>query len=117
MCDAWIQKKLDYGGQQVQTEPPPLTDAEVEAVPGGKASLGNLDSIHFEILERSGEKMVIRTDEHKFWTSQGGEVTENYNLLREKHLDLIGRDSTSNTAAENKPPTGDGNEVPCSFGE
>lgn len=117
VCDAWIQKKLTHGGQQVLTEPPPLTEAEIEGVPGGKASLSKLDTLHFEILERSGEKMVIRTDEHKFWISQGGEVTEKYNLLREKHQDLIGRDSTSNTAAEETPPSTGGGEVPRSYWE
>ena len=92
VCDAWLEKKLSHAGQQIVTEAPELTEAELASVPGAKASIGSLDTLHFDVLERAGDKMVIKTDEHKFWASQGGEYTARYMQLREKHLDLIGRE-------------------------
>eukprot|EP00913_Durusdinium_trenchii_P028042 g26291.t1 len=52
--------------------------------------MSSLDTLQFEVLERVGGKMVIKSDEHRFWTTQGGSITEDYQSLREKHLALIG---------------------------
>lgn len=34
--------------------------------------------------------MVIKADENKYWQAQGGVITEEYEALRSKHLELVG---------------------------
>lgn len=70
VTDAWIQRKFKHGGQEYTTEAPDLSPQEIEGIPGGKASLGQLDEVKFEVLERTGDKMTIKADEHKYWMSQ-----------------------------------------------
>ena len=72
VADSWLNGRFEHGGHKFVLETPQLTDQELEAIPGAKASLGALDGLTFEVLERQGSKMVIKQDEHKFWTSQGG---------------------------------------------
>ena len=92
VADSWLNGRFEHGGHKFVLETPQLTDQELEAIPGAKASLGALDGLTFKVLERQGSKMVIKQDEHKFWTSQGGDLTSQYQELREKHEELIGRD-------------------------
>ena len=115
VVDRWLQGKLEVGGQRINLDPPGLTNDEIATVPGGSASLSNLDSVQFEILERSGGKMVIRADEHKCWSSQGGAITEEYNEIRSHHQQTYGSgvESTSSEvvaaeteAAQSEPTTG-----------
>lgn len=95
VTDAWCQKKFKHAGQEFTSDAPELSNQEIEAVPGGKASLGQLDQIKFEILERTtGDKLSIKADEHKYWNSQGGEISETYSQLRAKHLELIGQQNS-----------------------
>eukprot|EP00435_Cladocopium_sp_Y103_P036313 s1407_g9.t1 len=95
VTDAWCQKKFKHAGQEFTADAPELTNQEIEAVPGGKASLGQLDQIKFEVLERTtGDKLTIKADEHKFWMAQGGEISETYEKLRAKHLELIGQQNS-----------------------
>ena len=90
VVDSWLQGKLEFGGQRINLEPPQLTAEEINSVPGGTAAMNKLDSVQFEVLDRQGGKMMIRQDEHKFWSSQGGVITEEYNTLRANHLQLAG---------------------------
>lgn len=97
VTDGWVQKKFKHAGHEFTCEPPELTNQEIESVPGGKAALGRLDEIKFEVLERTGgDKMTIRTDEHKFWSSQGGDIQDTYNRLREQHMELVGHQVATN---------------------
>ena len=90
-----MPEKFKHAGQEFTSDAPELSNQEIEAVPGGKASLGQLDQIKFEILERTtGDKLSIKADEHKYWNSQGGEISETYNQLRAKHLELIGQQNS-----------------------
>ena len=90
MVDKWLSGKLEFGGQKINLVPPELTQEEVSSVPGGPAALNNLDSVQFEVLERNGGKMVIKADETKFWSAQGGVITEEFEALRSKHLEMVG---------------------------
>ncbi|CAK9013936.1 Uncharacterized protein SCF082_LOCUS12137, partial [Durusdinium trenchii] len=90
VVDSWLQGKLEFGGQRINLEPPQLTAEEINSVPGGTAAMNKLDSVQFEVLDRQGGKMMIRQDEHKFWSSQGGVIAEEYNTLRANHLQLAG---------------------------
>eukprot|EP00438_Fugacium_kawagutii_P021208 Skav201605 [mRNA] locus=scaffold152:965507:966238:- [translate_table: standard] len=61
--------------------------------------------------------MTIKVDEHKYWTAQGGEISETYGRLREQHLSLIGQQNAS-VAAPATPaaaPT-DATETPADSG-
>ena len=89
VTDAWCQRKFTHAGQEFTNEAPELTAQEIESIPGAKASMGNLDAVKFEVLERTGEKMVIRSDEHRYWSCQGGNISTSYATLREKHAQLI----------------------------
>lgn len=96
VTDAWCDKKFKHAGQEFTADAPDLTPQEIESIPGAKASLGRLDEISFEVLERTGgDKMTIKVDEHKYWTSQGGEISEIYGKLREQHLSLIGQQNAA----------------------
>ena len=120
VTDGWVQKRFKHAGQEFTCDPPELTNQEIESVPGGKAALGRLDEIKFEVLERTaGDKMNIRMDEHKFWSSQGGDIQDTYNRLREQHLELVGHQATINVpgpaqAESSEPPAAQpgGEETP-----
>ena len=82
---AWMERKLDYGGQTFQDVPPDLSQSEISSIPGGEASMQNMDSLRWEVLERSGTKLCIKADEHRFWCSQSGDVSETYAALKQQH--------------------------------
>lgn len=109
VTDAWIQRKFKHGGQEYTTEAPDLSPQEIEGIPGGKASLGQLDEVKFEVLERTGDKMTIKADEHKYWMSQTGQILETYEALRTKHQELIGQQNSPPppTHVEETPETPD----------
>ena len=113
VADGWLNGKFEHGGHKFVLETPQLTDQELEAIPGAKASLGALDGLAFEVLERQGSKMVIKQDEHKFWSSQAGEIATEYNNLKEKHEELIGREvPVPRAAAADSAATGSGEPLP-----
>lgn len=90
VVDMWLAGKLEFGGRKIDLEPPQLTAEEVASVPGGTAAMNNLDTVQFEVLERVAQQMMIKHDEHKFWMAQGGVISEEYQTLRSKHLELLG---------------------------
>ena len=97
MVEKWLSGKLEFGGQKINLVPPELTQEEIASVPGGAAAQNNLDSVQWEVLERNGGKMVIKADESKYWLAQGGVITEEFEALRSKHLELVG---SGNEAAD-----------------
>ena len=115
VADAWLNGKFEHGGHKFVLETPQLTDQELESISGAKASLGALDGLTFEVLERQGSKMVIKQDEHKFWSSQAGEIGTEYQNLREKHEELIGREVPvpRATAPADSAGTGNGDTAPA----
>ncbi|CAK9005782.1 Uncharacterized protein SCF082_LOCUS8742 [Durusdinium trenchii] len=100
VTDAWVAGKWELGGVRFNSEVPGLTDEELSAIPGSMNSLARMDEIPWEVLERSGSKMVIKRDENKYWSSQTGQIGETYKVLKEKHQDIIGRCSASNETVE-----------------
>ena len=90
VVDHWLAGKLEFAGQKIGLNPPELSPDEVASVPGGTACANSLDTVSFEVLERSGGKMLIKSDENKLWLSQGGTITEDYKALHAKHMELIG---------------------------
>ena len=65
ITDAWVGRRFEHAGHKFSTEAPDLTEAELQSIPGAKASMGNLDAMQFEVLERVNDKMVIKSDETK----------------------------------------------------
>lgn len=109
VADAWLNGKFEHGGHKFVLETPQLTDQELES----KASLGALDGLVFEVLERQGSKMVIKQDEHKFWSSQVGEIATEYANLKQHHETLIGREIQPRSAAADSAGTGSGDPSPA----
>ncbi|CAK9093103.1 Uncharacterized protein SCF082_LOCUS43797 [Durusdinium trenchii] len=103
VTDAWITRRFSHGGQQFTMEPPALTAADLEAIPG--SSLEDMDKMKFEVLERTGPgtTFTIKVDEHKFWSMQTGVIGDQYKELREKHQQLIGRCAVGSEKAEAEP--------------
>lgn len=66
ITDAWTARRFEHGGHRFNVEAPELSQEEIDSIPGARASLGNLDSFKFEILERIGDRMMIKGDEHKY---------------------------------------------------
>ncbi|CAJ1386512.1 unnamed protein product [Effrenium voratum] len=91
VTNAWLQRRFGYSGQKFSDQPPSLTAEEISSIPGAEASLGNLDSMRFEVLGRIADQMQIKQDEHKFWAAQGGEISETYNAWREQHAQLLSK--------------------------
>ena len=75
ITEGWIAQKFEYGGQKFTLDAPDLTQEELDSVPGSKAAMGKMDEIKFEVLERSGDKMMIKADEHKPFDMQGWYLT------------------------------------------
>lgn len=65
VTDGWIQQKFEHGGHRFSLDAPELSSEEIDSIPGARASLENLDLLKFEVLERVGDKMLIKNDEHK----------------------------------------------------
>lgn len=68
--DSWVARKFEFAGHRFNVEAPELTADEIDSIPGARASLGNMDAMTFEVLERIGDKMLIKSDEHKFFAQQ-----------------------------------------------
>lgn len=99
ITDAWISKKWSLGGVAYSTEAPELSEQEIDAIPGAKASMGQWDSIAWEVLERTSSGMTIRSDEDKYWRAQGGLLGEQYETLKAQHQQLI----ATQPAAQERP--------------
>ncbi|CAK9085985.1 Uncharacterized protein SCF082_LOCUS40699 [Durusdinium trenchii] len=104
VTDSWVQRKFEHGGHYFSNEVPELSEKEIDSIPGARASLGNLDSMTFEVLERMGNRMMIKSDEHRFWSSQTGGILTEYEALRHQHLDLVGQSPTVAAAAASEQP-------------
>ncbi|CAK9116341.1 unnamed protein product, partial [Durusdinium trenchii] len=61
VTDSWVQRKFEHGGHYFSNEVPELSEKEIDSIPGARASLGNLDSMTFEVLERMGNRMMIKS--------------------------------------------------------
>ncbi|CAK9098294.1 Uncharacterized protein SCF082_LOCUS46069 [Durusdinium trenchii] len=108
VTDSWIGRKFEHGGQRFSLEVPELSQSEIDSIPGAQASLGNLDSLKFEVLERVNDRMLIKSDEHKFWASQTGGILTEYEALRHRHLDLVGQSVAVAAAPEEPSASGEG---------
>ena len=95
VADGWVAEKFQHCGQKFSREEPVLSQAEINNIPGAAAHLGGLDSIQFTMLERVQDRMMIKNDEHIYWTSQLGQYADDYQKLWDHHLDIIGGDSAS----------------------
>eukprot|EP00438_Fugacium_kawagutii_P020691 Skav232340 [mRNA] locus=scaffold1704:535693:541139:- [translate_table: standard] len=99
LTDARVNRLFEHGGHKYAVDPPDLTQAEIDSIPAAKAAMVSLDEMKFEVLERVNDKMMIRSDEHRFWLAQSGDIKAIYEELRQKHADLIGYQSQHQVAA------------------
>ena len=106
IADSWLSCKFEHAGCRFTMNAPELSPEDVDAIPGARASLNQLDGLEFEVLERSGSQMVIRQDEVKFWQSQGGEISDTFKMLKDKHMELLNRQTGILAAAQ--PEAGHG---------
>ena len=65
ITDGWTQRRFEHGGHRFSMDAPELSEQEIASIPGAGARMGNLDTLQFEVLERLGDRMLIKTDEHK----------------------------------------------------
>ncbi|CAK9046969.1 Uncharacterized protein SCF082_LOCUS26372 [Durusdinium trenchii] len=108
ITDGWTQRRFEHGGHRFSMDAPKLSEQEIASIPGAGARMGNLDTLQFEVLERLGDRMLIKTDEHKFWSAQTGALLTEYEGLRQRHLDLVGQSSVvaaSSTSESAAPQT------------
>ena len=94
-----MAQKWEIGGVKFQPDMPELTDSEIASVPGAKASLGRLDEVQWEVLERLNDKMVIKRDEEKFCSAQPGQIGEQFKNLKDQHAELLLR-TQANTSVD-----------------
>ena len=85
VTNSYIGGKFMHCGSKFSSQAPELSQAEIDSVPGAAASLGSWDGLKFEVLERAGESMQIKQDEHKYWVCQTGAIADQYTILREGH--------------------------------
>ena len=65
VTDGWTQRRFEHGGHRFNMDAPELSQQEIDSIPGAQASLGNFDSMKFEMLERINDRMCIKADEHR----------------------------------------------------
>ena len=104
VLDKWMAQKIEHGGHRFSNQPPVLTQEEINSIPGGEASTGNMDSMKFEVLERVGAQMQIKRDEAAFWGSQQGELAESYTALKEGHAQLLTKLANQMQSADGAEP-------------
>ena len=85
LTDYWLDSKFDMPGCAFKPEAPRLTAAEMEKVPGAAIATGNVDRLKLEVCAREGARIVIKSDEDRFWKAQGGTITEEYMALKQDH--------------------------------
>eukprot|EP00435_Cladocopium_sp_Y103_P052879 s246_g16.t1 len=105
VTDGWTQRRFEHGGHRFNMETPELSQQEIDSIPGAQASLGNLDSMKFEMLERINDRM--------YWSSQTGSLLAEYEELRQHHANLAGQSTAVVPAAEAQQASGaEGSQAP-----
>ena len=99
VTNSYLAGKFAHCGSKFSSEAPELSQAEIESVPGAAASLGSWDGLKFEVLERAGESMQIKQDEHRYWVCQTGAIAEQYTTLRNAHVKLVERVGTRSSSS------------------
>lgn len=54
LVDAWMEKRLVVPGVEFVSQPPELSQEELERIPGGLAASGQLDKLKLTVTERGG---------------------------------------------------------------
>lgn len=85
LTDLWLDKKLDMPGCSFKSEPPTLSQGEIDKIPGAAVATGSVDRLKLEVCVRDGAKICIKPDEDRYWRAQGGVIAEEYQTLKDDH--------------------------------
>ena len=69
LLDLWQSGQLTLTGVPYETTAPSLTEAELASIPGATIAMGNLDKLTLCACIRAGDKINIKEDSRREWTS------------------------------------------------
>lgn len=82
----WIANKVHAPGFQLDTSVPTVSEADLSALGGkGKAAMGDLTKLEFEVLVRDGMQMKIADDQRRAWDGAPDSYQENFAQLDHNH--------------------------------
>jgi len=85
LVSPWQKKLLDTPGFEHDSEPPSLTEEEIDKIPGARAAKGKISSVKWEVCMVSGNKVVIQPDVLRTWTNADDGYAESFKSLQEQH--------------------------------
>ena len=68
-------------GYEFKQDPPKLSETEV---PGVSAAT-SIDKLKLEVCCRDGSRIILKSDEERYWASQGGTIGEEFAALKADH--------------------------------
>ncbi|CAJ1438354.1 unnamed protein product [Effrenium voratum] len=86
LTDMWLDKKLNIAGLGFTSEPPKISQDEINKIPGALIATGSIDRLKLEVCSREGARIIIKPDEDKFWSSQTGTIAEDYAAIKADHV-------------------------------
>lgn len=85
LMDMWMSKKLVLPGIEYSTIPPGLSAEELAAIPHAEIAMGQFDRLTLSSCVRGTEKIDIKLDAVREWTSSDDEHREKFLKLQEAH--------------------------------
>ena len=85
LSDLWMSQQLKLDGITYESQPPPLSPAEISAIPGADVANGRLDALQLKVCVRAGEKIAIHEDSRREWSSTSDSYADQFKRLDELH--------------------------------
>lgn len=84
--DAWLANKFTAPGYKLDTNPPTVAEEDLARLgPKGKAAMGDLGKLEFEVLVKDGMQMKIADDQRRTWESAPETYQDAFNELDHEH--------------------------------
>ncbi len=87
LLDMWQDGKLTLPGVIFEKNPPELTETEMANIPGADVALGRLDRLTFTACTRAMDRINIKDDSRREWTSVDDQHHEAFKELSKRHDD------------------------------
>ena len=87
LLDMWQEGKLILPGVILEKNPPELTEAEMANIPGADVAMGRLDRLTFTASTRAMDKINIKDDSRREWTSVDDQHYASFKELSNRHED------------------------------